>query len=199
MESRREIGTGAAAGLAAAGVVLVSGAFLVGHDPWLGMAFAMVPLLPLGLLLRAVRRRFRPSWQGLLLGLVSAAALYGITVAVVKLLGLRLADLYAWQSGHGLPFLLVTLVLIILAEEVLWRGVLTRWAVDRWGRAPGIVVAAAIYALAHVASMNPLLPVAAFGIGICWGALYEASDSLVPPVVCHLSWDALVLFAAPLA
>ena len=68
---------------------------------------------------------------------------------------------------------------------------------ERWGRVAGIVVGAAIYALAHGATRNPLLLAAAFGCGLFWGWLYAATDDLVAPAVSHLAWDAMLLFAFP--
>jgi membrane protease YdiL (CAAX protease family) len=68
---------------------------------------------------------------------------------------------------------------------------------ERWGRLPGVVLAAAIYAIAHVAAGNPLLVIAAFGCGLYWGLMYAAMDDLVSPTVSHLVWDVLLLFALP--
>jgi membrane protease YdiL (CAAX protease family) len=42
--------------------------------------------------------------------------------------------------------------------------------------------------------MNPLLFVAALGLGLVWGWLYAATDDLLLSAACHLAWDALMLF-----
>jgi len=105
--------------------------------------------------------------------------------------------LYAWSSGHAPLFLGSTLVLAVTAEEALWRGVVARFLIERWGRTAGIVAAAAIYALAHLAAFNRLLLMAAFACGIFWGWLCVATDDLVVPVVSHLVWDLALFFAFP--
>jgi membrane protease YdiL (CAAX protease family) len=64
---------------------------------------------------------------------------------------------------------------------------------ERWGRALGIVAAAAVYAAAHWAAFNPLLALAAFGCGLYWGWLYAATGDLSAPIVSHLLWDTLLL------
>jgi membrane protease YdiL (CAAX protease family) len=86
----------------------------------------------------------------------------------------------------------------VLAEEVLWRGVVARYLIERYGRALGIAYAAAIYALAHWATLNPVLLLAALGCGLYWGWLYTATnDNLVAPTISHLMWDVLLLFLFP--
>lgn len=174
------------------------------NDPWLGITEAMGLALAGAVLLRSVRRRLKPTLLGIAMGLAAGAVLYGMTRLVLLAMS-RLwpgwvdaaRTLYAWRGGHGPAFLIPTLILIVVAEEVVWRGVVARFLMERWGRAAGIVVGAAIYALAHLAAGQPLLLGAAFACGLFWGWLYAATDDLVPPTVCHLAWDAMLLFAVP--
>ena len=173
-------------------------------DYWLGITEAMGLALTGTVFLASVRRRLRPTILRMAMGLAAGALLYAITLAVVAAMKRvwpaweRPARvLFAWRGGHATAFLVSTLILIVIAEEVVWRGVVARFLMERWGRAPGILAGAAIYALAHWATQNPLLLMAAFGCGLFWGWLYAATDDLVPPVVSHLAWDAMLLFAAP--
>jgi membrane protease YdiL (CAAX protease family) len=76
--------------------------------------------------------------------------------------------------------------------------VITRFATERLGAALGIVAGAALYTLAHAATMNPLLLGAAFGCGLYWGLLAAATDDLTAPIVSHLVWDVMVMFVTPL-
>ena len=152
----------------------------------------------------SVRRRFRPSLFRVVAGLVAGLTLYGMTLVIVGLLpavwpGWETAarELYSWRGSHSPLFLGSTLIMIVLAEELLWRGVVARYLMERWGRGAGILAAAAIYALAHVATFNPLVLAAAVGCGLFWGWLYSVTDDLVAPTISHLLWDALLLFAFP--
>ena len=87
--------------------------------------------------------------------------------------------------------------MIVIAEETLWRGVVARFAIERFGRAFGVLVGAALYAAAHAVALNPLLLGAAFGCGLFWGLLYAATDDLSAPIASHLAWDVMILFLFP--
>ncbi len=195
-----------------AGILLVAAAglltalFRVAPDPWLGMTVVMGALGVAALFFGAVRSRLRLSPGRILLGLGLGAALYGLTR--VALLGFAAAwpgwegharTLLSWRGDHGPAFLFPTLVMIVLAEEALWRGVATRLFAERWGRLSGLVSGAALYTAAHVATLNPLLLLAAFLLGLAWGWLYLATDDLVLPSACHLGWDVLLLFGPAIA
>jgi membrane protease YdiL (CAAX protease family) len=154
----------------------------------------------------SVLRRLEPTGFRVITGLAAGVVLYGLTWAAVALLRsgwpgweAHARLLYAIRGTHGWAFVAPSLVLIVLAEEAVWRGVIARFLMERWGRAAGIVAGAAIYALAHAATLNPLLVAAALGCGLFWGVLYAATDSLVAPLVSHLVWDILLLFVLPIA
>ena len=87
--------------------------------------------------------------------------------------------------------------MIVVAEETLWRGIVSRFMVERLGRVFGIVAGAALYAAAHIGTMSPLLGLAAFACGLYWGILADASDDLTAPIVCHLAWDIMIMFVVP--
>ena len=187
-------------------VATLTGIFRFAPDPWIGMTVGMAALGAVALAFRAVRSRLRLTPVRILAGLASGAALYGLTR--LALLGLSAAwpdwpaharALLSWKGGHGPAFLLPTLVLIVVAEEVVWRGLATRFFAERWGRAAGILAGAALYAAAHAATLNPLLLVAAVVLGVVWGWLFLATDDLVLPSACHLGWDLLLLFGPPIA
>ncbi|HYE98699.1 MAG TPA: CPBP family glutamic-type intramembrane protease [Planctomycetota bacterium] len=175
---------------------------LYGGDRW-------TKLLAVGLVLSAgalaagpVRARLRFTPGRLLIG----AAIGGLHFLATKGVLARVPagwedwarELYTWREGHRPAVLLATLPVIVLSEELFWRGLVTRGVAERAGRGAGILAGALLFALAHLAAGNPLLIAAAFACGLFWGALAEASDSLSVPFAAHLAWDALALFVAPL-
>lgn len=201
---KKEIGAGPAAGLYALAVILLAFAFRGPLDPWRGMTLAMGTLLAGSLLFRAVRRRMSPTVGRVALGLAAGGILYGLTRLGVSLLTQfwpawehHARTLSAWKSGYSTPFLAATLVMIVVAEEAVWRGVVARFAIERLGQLPGLVLGAAFYTAAHGVTMNPLLLAAAFGCGLYWGLLYIVTDDLTAPLVSHLVWDVLVMFLFP--
>ena len=136
-------------------------------------------------------------------GLVSGIGLYGATLGIIAVLPLVWPEwelfartLYSWKAGHATLFLAATCSMIVLAEELLWRGVVTRFLMERLGSGWGIVAGAIVYTLAHWATFNPLLLLAAFGCGLFWGWLYAAADNLIVPFASHLLWDVLLLFVS---
>lgn len=175
---------------------------LWGGDRWARLLGAGVALGTAALAIGAVRERLRFTPARLLVGAAIGVVHFAVTKAVLALLPAGwepwARELYAWRGGHSTAFLLSTLPLIVLSEELLWRGLVTRGVAERAGRGPGILAGALLFALAHLASGNPLLLAAAFACGLFWGVLAEASDSLSVPFAAHLVWDALVLFGAPL-
>ena len=201
---KKEISPPLALGLYALALLLLAFAFRGPFDPWKGMTIAMGVLLAGSLAVKAVRDRIVPTLSRVGIGLAAGAVLYGLTRLVVVLLdrvwpawASHARTLSAWKSGHSTFFLAATLVMIVIAEETLWRGVIARFSIERFGRAFGIVAGAALYAAAHAVTLNPLLLVAAFGCGIYWGILYAATDDLTAPIVSHLAWDAMILFVLP--
>ena len=89
-----------------------------------------------------------------------------------------------------------TLIVMAIADEVLWRGVVTRLIAERVGSRTAWLYAIVPYALAQVptmwalrdpvAGLNPLLPIAAVGGGFVWGALARQQQGrLVPGIVSH--------------
>jgi membrane protease YdiL (CAAX protease family) len=169
------------------------------------MTMAMGVLLAGSLSVRAVRSRMVPTLPRLALGLSAGVVLYALTrLGVLVLRPLWPAwetharALAAWKTGYSLPFLAVTLLMIIVAEEALWRGVVSRFFQERLGHAVGIVAGAVFYAGAHFMTGDPLLIGAAVACGLFWGLLYAATDDLVAPIASHVVWDVLVMFVAPL-
>jgi len=185
----------------------VAWTFRAAPRPWLAMTATMTPLLLASLALPSVRRRARPTLRGAAIGLAAAVPFFAGTLVATRLVfpavwpgfAARAGTLYAWMDGYPIAFLLPTLAVIVAAEEAIWRGLATRLSMERLGRWPGVLAGAAIYAVAHVATGNPLIVFAAAAAGLWWSWLHAATDDLVAPFVCHFVWDVLLLFAFPIA
>jgi len=199
-----EIGTAAGAGFALLAPLLLTAALRGPWDPWTGITGAMTVLGAAALGLRGVRRRLAPTPRRAGIGLAAGAVLYGLTLAGVRALRVlwpawegHARELASWKGGHSAAFLGATLVLVVAAEEVFWRGLVARFFVERLGVALGLLAGTLFYAAAHAAAMNPLLWLAAVGCGLYWGILAELTDDLTAPIVSHLAWDVMMLFITP--
>lgn len=100
------------------------------------------------------------------------------------------------ETLQGSVFLTSALVVIVIAEELVWRGMVLDELSERFGPRRGWVLAAGLYALAAaptvyslrdpVAGPNPLLVSAAFGCGLVWTFLAGRFGRLIPSIVAHL-------------
>jgi NADH dehydrogenase len=194
-----------AVGLAAAGVTLMPLAGLLLGNAWYRMAlcgallvaasFAFVPL-PWGALLTVTRR-------GVLQGLAAATVLYGIGAVVFHLLqktaggAAQIAQLYGWRDTVPAGFVIPLLVLIVMAEEIVWRNAVTLPFAARLGPIAGVLLAAFAFSAAHVSLGVPVLLLAALGAGAFWSALVVKTRSAIPALVSHVLWDLAVLFLLP--
>ncbi|MBM3310777.1 MAG: CPBP family intramembrane metalloprotease [Candidatus Aminicenantes bacterium] len=138
-------------------------------------------------------------------GVLSAAALYGLFWAGNKLARLVLpfaaggiADVYAFKAGASVVRVVLLMALVIgPGEELVWRAFLQRRAQQRFGPGAGFLAAAALYALVHAGSGNPMLVLAAAVCGLFWGFLYLRTGSAVLVAVSHTLWDLAVFVLFP--
>lgn len=164
--------------------------------------FVLVAVLALS---PAERSSLRPQARTVLVGLLAGAAMVALTYPAFDLLAAELPALggatealYA-RSRWFAPLLeLPALVLVVVAEELLWRGLLAGALRESLGAAATIALAAAVYALAQAGLGSGLLVGLAFGCGLVWGGLRFATGSLWAPFGCHLVWTTSVVVIWPL-
>jgi len=176
---------------------------------YLGLMLA--PLLILGALLRG--QRPVPSggwlqwgWRPLGSALLQAGRMLLVVLPVVSLASWLIDHLWGDPGGSNpllelvltsadplalLLFALTALVLAPLFEETLFRGVLLPVAARRLGSGWGIVLSAAIFALAHL-SLGELMPLFLLGLGLGW--LRWRSGRLAASVLMHALWNGLTFF-----
>jgi membrane protease YdiL (CAAX protease family) len=136
-------------------------------------------------------------------GLVLAVMLGGATavLAIVYMLGLRLipaanealdeAARFATQyAGQKFWFALLAVGMAPLTEEYFFRGLLYRSLDRELGDWRAMVLSAAFFAIFH----SPLawVPVAALGVVNAW--LFKKTRHLLPCVICHATYNAVVIF-----
>lgn len=149
----------------------------------------------------------RPTVPAVLGGLLAGGVMAGLTHATYRLAVLALpavsveaASLYQrLDNPPGMHAVLPVVALVVVAEELVWRGLAYGWLVRRVGARTALLAASLLYALPQLSSGSWLLPVLGFCCGIIWTAQRASSGNLVLPTVTHLTWDVLVLSAFPLA
>ena len=151
---------------------------------------------------------------------VDGAALGRMGLLAVPLLGMALACTYAvfaplsliwpgavhswlienmpvfYDSGPPYPVIAnlagVTAVAVAapLAEEWLFRGLLLRRWIVKWGTTSGVVGSSLVFGVLHADIVGAFL----FGVAMC--ALYERYGSLWPPIAVHAANNLLVTVVA---
>jgi membrane protease YdiL (CAAX protease family) len=95
-------------------------------------------------------------------------------------------------NSHNVPALtcfgITAIVLAPVFEETIFRGALLPVAARKLGSTGGILLSAAVFAVAHL-SLGELLPLLVLGIGLGW--LRLQSGRLGSCVLMHALWNAL--------
>jgi membrane protease YdiL (CAAX protease family) len=142
----------------------------------------------------------RPRWQDLLLGLGTAAAEYAVRVVATIVLVIAVPALRGVDAGNislaGRPraeVIILFVVAIAVAppiEELIFRGLLLRTLMRRFGFWPSAAVSSLAFAVLHLYEVNTpaaavllFVSILVFGLGQCllvrWGA------RLAPAIVAH--------------
>ncbi len=175
---------------------------------WLKIALGSLALAALALAAsgRTLRGLLRPRAAEVLLGVASSVVLWALFWAGGRLLvallagsGAAIHSVYAPRRDASLWVIGLLLVVVTgPAEEIFWRGLVQRCAVERLGASGGVVCASLVYSLVHVWTRNVPLMVAAFAAGLYWGGLFAWRRSLVAPIVSHSLWGLQVFVLVPL-
>jgi membrane protease YdiL (CAAX protease family) len=137
----------------------------------------------------------RPVLTPIGIGLVFVA-IFVLGALVVREIG-PLAD-YTQRvlalARHGsLPLLVLITVLNGITEEVFFRGALYAAI----GIRQPVLISTAVYAVATVATGNPMLVFAALTLGLVLGLQRRASGGLLAPMLTHVTWSVGMLLVLP--
>lgn len=153
------------------------------------------------------RRLPRFDRRAVMLGLIGAVLLYilfwagrHISTALFPFAGRQIGGIYG--KGAGTPHWIIFLLLFCVTgpcEEIYWRGFLQQGFMQRYGRGRGWLLATLMYAAVHISSLNFMLVGAAGVAGAFWGAMYWRLGNLVPVIVSHSLWSAVIFTLFPVA
>lgn len=94
-------------------------------------------------------------------------------------------------AGASLVDLAIVSALAGIAEEALFRGVIQTSMLDPLGTIGAILVAGALFGLAHAITVT--YAIVAAGMGVALGALLAATGDLAAPILAHAVYDFLAL------
>ncbi|MBW2673103.1 MAG: CPBP family intramembrane metalloprotease [Deltaproteobacteria bacterium] len=175
---------------------------------WIKIAVSASSLAVLSWWIRPIKRdRLRFDTKALLIGLVSAMVLYlifwagkEISTALFPFAERQIGSVYG--KGAGTPLWIVLLLLLCVTgpcEELYWRGFLQERLMERFGGLGGWLLTTVIYAAVHLWSFNFMLVGAAAVAGAFWGALYWRIGNLLPVIISHSLWSAVIFAIMPLS
>jgi membrane protease YdiL (CAAX protease family) len=170
-----------------------------------------------------LREWVSPRWGDFTRGAVGAVLLFAIAYAfsrVVTPMGspraIWFVSLYGEVGDPRLlqahaPAIAAAIGAVVIAEELVWRGMVMQALADRVGSRMAWIYAAGLYALAYVPTawslrsvagpaggLNPVLPLAALAGGLLWGGMARAFGRLTPGILAHAFFDWAVVMMFPL-
>lgn len=149
----------------------------------------------------------RMGWSDIALGILMAAALWGVFWIGDRLSSLmfdfarpQVNLIYGMKEGQN-PVILTLLMLFIIgpAEEIFWRGYIQNKFSKKWNPNIGFIVTTLIYGLVHISKFNFMLIMAALVAGFIWGLAYRFfPERLGAIILSHALWDCAVFIWFPI-
>ncbi len=155
---------------------LLSGPLHLGQTPWRGSLRRPV-LVPIAM--------------GLVAGVVFVAG--ALVVRQIPPLAGYVDDVLAHAEQGYLPLIAAVTLINGVAEEVFFRGGLFAAI----GRRRPVLISTLVYAVATVATANPMLVFAALVLGCLLGLQRRASGGVLGPILTHITWSSAMLFMLP--
>ncbi len=146
---------------------------------------------------------WRDLWLGLLLGVGMIAVthgLYDLARDLFPALARPVNALYARvEHPPGPVGALPILLLVVFAEEAVWRGVLYPALQRRLSKGKAAALTTVAYAAPQLAAPTFILLLVALACGAVWTTQRSLSDSLLQPLVTHLTWSTGMFVVLPVS
>lgn len=138
----------------------------------------------------------RPVVTPIVIGLAASAVFVvgALIVAQIRPLHDFVAHVLAHASHGNLALIAVITLANGAAEEVFFRGALFAAI----GRRFPVTVSTVVYAIATVATGNPMLVFAAVLMGFLFALQRRASGGILASMLTHLTWSSVMLVVLPL-
>ena len=176
---------------------------------WLMMAFSTSVLSIISYV--HYKDQFRKEYfdlKEIALGIGSAALLYFVFLLgrfILDNIGLipnhaqNISSVYA--NKEQLPEWAVAMLLFFpigFGEEYFWRGYIQRHLGEKYGKWKALALTVAFYTAVHIPTMNPILLLASFLVGIYWGLIFLWRGNIVAAAISHMLWDPFIFVVFPL-
>lgn len=172
-----------------------------------GQAIKAVALLTMLWLVGLRLKGLSVRWIGLVpvapvwiaLGVLTGAGGFGVLLVLAKLIVVIVPDWlafaqapFALDAGNSLAgslaFLVMTIAITSVAEEIFFRGFLFRWMSGHRAVWLAAGVSSVMFGVAHILPPQAIAA-AAMGLALCW--LYWRTGSIWPSVAAHITNNAI--------
>lgn len=138
-------------------------------------------------------------------GVLSGVLLYGIFWLARYVQNLILPEWgdhlrHVYRFGIGASELRIMLTIGFLigpGEEIFWRGFIQDFFSESEGPWKGLLIGVALYVVAHLVTLNPMLTGAAIVAGGYWALLYRFFKSVTLNIASHVVFDLLAFVILP--
>ncbi len=199
--------------LSGAQIDFVTGEFSSEGDPFLLLVYSLIGTLIASLvpyfLMNLIRKKytladlgFTPltngwGWTSVWLGIAAAVIRMGIGAGLLELFPALaegaedLSEMFAFDvTWQAIVVGLLATFVVPLYEEIFFRGVIHNGLANRLGMWGAIIISSALFGLFHG---FPIQIITAFLLGLVLGWLYEKTDSLWAPTICHVVNNGLAM------
>lgn len=149
-------------------------------------------------------KQFRSSWRALLLGLLVGVVMTVLTYPAFQLaakiipgLQEQVKALYHGARTTSLARALAWTCAPIVAEELLFRGVLPHALTQLVSERSAYALAILLYGLAQLGSGSLIVCLLAIVCGVIWTVLRVRTESLAPALIAHFIWTPITIFLYP--
>ena len=152
----------------------------------------------------ALRATLRVDWRSVGIGLgvgvlmtLATYPVYRLTVQLVPALEPVVRGLYRTSHKEDLWTALAWVVVILSAEELLFRGAWLLALERRWGRRAALATSVGLYVLAQACTGSLIVALLALTCGLVWTLERMFTGSVVAPWLSHLIWTPTVILLRP--
>ncbi len=149
-------------------------------------------------------KRIKSNWKVVVAGLAGAAILYlifyfGSFAASALGIGGLVGNVYRMIYGSVARLqLIILLIFIAIFEEIYWRGALQNYVKNnsKTFRSFPWIATTIFYALVHIASLNLILVIAAFIVGLVTSIIAHRYG-IISSIITHIVWIELIVVFLP--
>lgn len=144
----------------------------------------------------------------IVIGVFSAATLF-----FIFWFGKYILDAYGIIPNHNqnissvyanrevFPAWLVAVLLFFpigFGEEMFWRGYIQRFLSEKYNKLLGLLITVFFYTAVHISTLNPVLVLASFIVGMYWGLIFLWRGNIAAVLISHMIWDPFIFVIYPL-